>query len=490
MDACAIEEILSCESLPSLPATAVRVLELSQDPDSTVNELAETIRFDQGLSAKILKTVNSSFFGLRTKCATIDKALVVLGLRELRNLALGFSLVPAMEAAYTEGFDPIDYWRRGIYSAVASKIIAQRVAREVADEAFLGGLLQDIGIMAMLQALGDPYEEVLLTAATDHRRLAAAELRAFDMQHPEVGALLARKWQLPDELSVPIRFHERPTAAPNELKEVVSCVALGNSVHQCLTYDDKAACFSRLYDQASRFFGIDNATCDEILKETATAAKEVSRLFELDTGDSVDADALLKKAQELQSEPATEQDNLNHGSVSAVIRDGDLVDPITGVMTRLAIERHLETAYEESKTERTPVSIAIIRLDGFAKLIENEGLEAGDVAAIDITESLEEICEGLENGQLGSFDDATVILLCTSPLPTLTTAVSAWRDSYKGPKRQTTSAGLTGCEGATYDVFTKPKQLLAIAYRAMEAAEKAGGDALRTFEPGKDKRAA
>ncbi len=490
MDACAVEEILSCESLPSLPATAVRVLELSQDPDCTVNELAETIRFDQGLSAKILKTVNSSFFGLRTKCASIDKALVVLGMRELRNLALGFSLVPAMESAYTEGFDPIDYWRRGIYSAVAAKIIAQRVAREVADEAFLGGLLQDIGIMAMLQALGDPYEEVLQTAATDHRRLAAAELRAFDMQHPEVGALLARKWQLPDELSVPIRFHERPTAAPNDLKEVVSCVALGNSIHQCLTYEDKAGCFDRMYAQAQRFFNLDPAACDDILKQTATAAKEVSRLFELDTGEAVDADALLKKAQELQSQPASEQDHLSQGSVSAVVRDGDLVDPITGVKARLAIERKLEENFEQSKADRSPVSIAIIRIDGFAKLIENEGLEAGDVAAIDMTESLRDVCDGLENAELGSFDDATIILLCTASMPALITAVTSWRESYKGKSRPTTSVGLTGCEGASYDVFTKPKQLLAVAYRAMEAAEKAGGNALRTFEPGNDKRAA
>ncbi len=490
MDAYAIEEILSCDSLPSLPATAVRVLELSQDPDCTVNELAETIRFDQGLSAKILKTVNSSFFGLRTKCATIDKALVVLGMRELRNLTLGFSLVPAMESAYTDGFDPVDYWRRGIYSAVAAKIIAQRVAREVADEAFLGGLLQDIGIMAMLQALGAPYEQVLLTAATDHRRLAAAELRAFDMQHPEVGALLARKWQLPDELSVPIRFHERPTAAPGELKEVVRCVSLGNSVHQALTYEDKAACFERLYDQANRYFSLDKTACDEILKQTAAAAKEVSRLFELDTGTAVDADALLKQAKELQAAPATEKDLLSHGSVSSVIRDGDLVDPITGAMTRLAIERHLESVFEQGTVDRTPISLAIIRLDGFAKLIETEGLEAGDVAAIDITESLQNACESLENARLGSFDDATVIVLCTSTLPTLTGVISSWHNAFRGPNRQSTSAGLTGCNGPTYDVFTKPRQLLAIAYRAMETAEKAGGNALRTFEPGNDKRAA
>lgn len=490
MDAYAIEEILSCETLPSLPATAVRVLELSQDPDCTVNELAETIRFDQGLSAKILKTVNSSFFGLRTKCATIDKALVVLGMRELRNLALGFSLVPAMQAAYTEGFDPVDYWRRGIYTAVGAKIVAQRVARQVADEAFLGGLLQDIGIMAMLQALGQPYERVLSSTADDHRRLAAAELHAFDMQHPEVGALLARKWQLPDELSVPIRFHERPTAAPGELKEVVSCVALGNSIHQCLTYENKAACFERLYDQAQRFFNIDRPTCDDMLKQTAAAAKEVSRLFDLDTGAAVDTNALLKKAKELQeAEPEITQD-YDRFAVSAVVRDGDLVDPITGAMTRLAFERYLEKAYEQGLEAKSPVCVAVVRLDHFAQIIENEGLEAGDLAAIDATESLREACKALQEPRLGRFDDATTILLTTSPLPALVATITAWRAMFKGPKRTTTSVGLTGCQGTSYAVFTKPRQLLAVAYKALEAAEGAGGNTLRAFEPGNDKRAA
>lgn len=490
MDAYAIEEILSCETLPSLPATAVRVLELSQDPDCTVNELAETIRFDQGLSAKILKTVNSSFFGLRTKCATIDKALVVLGLRELRNLALGFSLVPAMEAAYTDGFDPVDYWRRGIYSAVAAKIIASQVAKPVADEAFLGGLLQDIGIMAMLQALGQPYLDVLATSRTDHRKLAAAELRAFDMQHPEVGALLARKWQLPDELSVPIRFHERPTAAPPELKQVVSCVALGNSVHQALTYDDKAACLSRLYQQASRFFGLDSSACDEILTQTAKAAKEVSRLFELDTGEAVDPAELLHKAKELQEAPPSEQDQLSRGAVTAVVRDGDLVDPITGAMTRLAIERHLEEAFEQGRTTGSAISTALIRLDGFTKLIEKEGLEAGDVAAIDLIDALTESCHDLAGFHLGRFDDATAIVLANEPMRKLLDVVSTWRDAFKGPGKPTTSIGLTGCDEKSYELFSKPRQLMALAYRTLDAAEKAGGNTLRTFEPGSDKRAA
>ncbi|MGD1915042.1 MAG: HDOD domain-containing protein [Phycisphaerales bacterium] len=490
MDAHAIEEILSCETLPSLPATAVRVLELSQDPDCTVNELAETIRFDQGRSAKILKTVNSSVFGLRTKCATIDKALVVLGMRELRNLALGFSLVPAMEAAYTDEFDPVDYWRRGIYSAVAAKIIAKHVAKQVADEAFLGGLLQDIGIMAMLQALGDPYQEVLGIAASDHRKLAAAELKAFDMQHPEVGALLARKWQLPDELSVPIRFHERPTAAPPELKEVVCCVAIGNTIHQALTYDDKAGCLKRLYDQANRFFGLDADICDEFVKETATAAKEVSRLFELDTGEAVDPTELLSKAKKLQGDPPSQKDELSRGAIDTVVRDGDLIDAITGVMTRLAFERHLETEFESSRESKSPLSVAIIRIDGFASIIENEGLEAGDVAAIDAFETLNDHFEGTPGLRIGRFDDATAVVSTATPIKELVEKASSWRSAFKSSKQHKTSVGITGCASENYNLFSKPRQLLALAYRTLDAAEKAGGDTLRTFEPGSDKRAA
>jgi len=488
----AIEHILSCETLPSLPATAVRVLEISKDPDCSVNELAEVIRFDQGLAAKILRTVNSSLYGLRTKCSTIDKALVVLGLRELRNLALGFSLVPAVQSAANDAFDAVDYWRRGIYSAVGAKIAAGDVAKQVADEAFLGGLLQDIGVMAMLQALGKPYAEVLSAAGGDHRKLAALELRTFDMQHPEVGALLARKWQLPDELVVPVRFHERPTAAPPELADVVRCVALGNHAHRCLTYEDKADCLRRFYDQGRRFYGLDTAACESILERTARAAREVGRLFEVDTGEGVDPDALLAQARALlDQQPSNGQEEYHdRGAASAVVRDGNLVDPITGAMTRLAIERELESAFERSRPERTPLCLALVRLDGYTKLIERAGLEAGDVAAIDAIDSLTEACAPLRDARVGRFDDATIAIVTTSPLPVLTSVLTAWRTGFRGDDHPTTSVGVTACADAGYELFDKAKQVMAIAYKALRAAEGAGGDTIRSFVPGKDKRAA
>ena len=98
-----LEEILSCPSLPSLPAVAVRVIELTSDPNVRLSDLGEMIETDQGLTTKILRTVNSSYYGLRQKCANIQKALVMLGLNPVKSLALSFSLVSAVQDGESEG---------------------------------------------------------------------------------------------------------------------------------------------------------------------------------------------------------------------------------------------------------------------------------------------------------------------------------------------------------------------------------------------------
>ena len=104
-----LEEILSCPNLPSLPAVALRVIELTSNVNVSLKELAETIQNDQGLATKILKTVNSSFYGLRQRCSTIDKAIVMLGLSPVKSLALGFSLVESIDdpadARFAQGTD-------------------------------------------------------------------------------------------------------------------------------------------------------------------------------------------------------------------------------------------------------------------------------------------------------------------------------------------------------------------------------------------------
>src|SRR3982751_5373593 len=120
-----LERILRCPNLPTLPTVAVRVLELTQNVNVSMDDLTATIQNDQGLAAKVLKTVNSSFYGLRRPCASISQAVVLLGLSAVKALALGFSLVSAVGEADDE-FDHVAYWRRGLYTAVAARAIAKQ----------------------------------------------------------------------------------------------------------------------------------------------------------------------------------------------------------------------------------------------------------------------------------------------------------------------------------------------------------------------------
>src|SRR6266513_579116 len=109
--------IEDCSALPSLPAIALPVLELAQKDDSHIAEIAKVISKDPALSSKILRTVNSSFYGRGQKVGTISHALVILGLQSVKTLVLGFSLVTNFTKNKSKGFKHITYWKRSIYSA-------------------------------------------------------------------------------------------------------------------------------------------------------------------------------------------------------------------------------------------------------------------------------------------------------------------------------------------------------------------------------------
>src|SRR5581483_5708684 len=115
------ERIRQCPNLPSLPAVAVQVLELAQKADVDIAEIARIISLDPALSGKILRTVNSSFYGRSQNISTISHALVILGLQSVKTLVLGFSLVTNLAKNKSKGFKHIQYWKRSIYAATAAR---------------------------------------------------------------------------------------------------------------------------------------------------------------------------------------------------------------------------------------------------------------------------------------------------------------------------------------------------------------------------------
>src|SRR5690349_24830686 len=122
-----VERIRQCPNLPSLPTIAMQILELAQKPEVDIAEIARIICKDPALSGKILRTVNSSFYGRSQHVSTISHALVILGLQSVKTLVLGFSLVSNLTKSKSKGFRHLTYWRHSIYSATAARTIATKV---------------------------------------------------------------------------------------------------------------------------------------------------------------------------------------------------------------------------------------------------------------------------------------------------------------------------------------------------------------------------
>jgi diguanylate cyclase (GGDEF)-like protein len=348
-----LEKVLACQTLPSLPAVALRVIELTNSDAVSVKDLTDAIQNDQGISAKLLRTVNSSFYGLRQRCSSINQAIVLLGLSAIKSLALGFSLVSAIDAAKGKGFDFPNYWRRGLYTGISAKLVAKHMGIQNQEEAFLGGLLQDVGMVALHQAMGDDYLRLIASAGEDHRKLAKFESTELETTHADIGALLARRWKLPDELVLPIKFHEKPTSAPQNVAGVCKAVALGNYACDVLTASEPAGPLSRYYEKAQSWAGMTNAQADEVVTSAAGAAKELARLLQLDAAATADPEQILGKAREQLL------------GMSPIEAEETPAKTPAGLADATAFNRVFIAAFEQAKVGSQPLTVMILNLDQY-----------------------------------------------------------------------------------------------------------------------------
>lgn len=186
-------------ALYTLPTVAAEVLRLTNDPRVDVPLLKKCIENDPALAGRLLRVVNSSLFGLSRQVSNLSQALALLGTKPLKLLVLGFSLPRGMfvgvEARVMAG-----YWHHALVKAVAAREIADALSPKLADEAFLVGLLQDLGMLVLIQQLGPPYQEFVEGVNAEGGSLREAERAALGFDHAELSACLLRTWGLPSLL--------------------------------------------------------------------------------------------------------------------------------------------------------------------------------------------------------------------------------------------------------------------------------------------------
>ena len=219
----AVREI---SQIAMLPEITIRIIELVEDPSSTANDLHQVISNDPALCARILKVVNSSFYGLPGQIGSINRAIVLLGLNAVKNIAISASLAKLFRGGQlSPHFSARDLWTHSVATATAAKVIADEMKVASSDEAFLAGLVHDLGIMVEMQYDRQKLIEVIEKVAPDKDGvpagdMLAAEQEVFGATHQDFGRALASKWKFPQSLVDVVSCHHSPMNVTEESRKL------------------------------------------------------------------------------------------------------------------------------------------------------------------------------------------------------------------------------------------------------------------------------
>lgn len=388
MPALSLEQVLGCPSLPSLPTVAVQILELTRDENVKLQAIADLVQHDPALTAKILRTVNSPYYGLVKPCPTIPRAIAYLGLNTVKSLVLSFSLVDLTRQA-SEGFNLVDYWRRCLYSAAAVRHVTALSGTCDPDEAFVTALMQDVGMLALHAVGGDSYQTVVAETAGDHRLLPAVERDAFAIDHAQVGAALGKRWRLPPVMVEVIRQHH--DQEPARHVETVRALLLAHEITAAIILADPRQTTGRIGHRAREWFGFGIEQLKSLTAAAVEDAASLSSLLNVNIGGSSTTDEILTRAEE-----AFIAHQVSMQRSSEMLREENeelavlaLTDPLTKVGNRKRFDEVLTGAFEAARSDCHPLGMIIIDVDHFKRLNDTYGHDVGDAVLKELAARLE-----------------------------------------------------------------------------------------------------
>jgi HD-like signal output (HDOD) protein len=235
LDSKDLKQVLASAQLPALPSSAIRLLELAQDPSNGPAEFAKPIEADAGLLGQVLKFVNSAYFGFSREIGSVQQAISLVGVRTVKNFVLWsavFSLIPNPKFG---PFDLRSLWQDSLRRAVFARAFARRLKLSNAEDLFAAALLQDMAIPLLLKSLPDEYEKLIERRVTERMRLSTLEREVFGWDHAEAAAALCRNWGLPEEFAILIERHPNLDELLNgdKAQRDAGCVAVAALLPAC-----------------------------------------------------------------------------------------------------------------------------------------------------------------------------------------------------------------------------------------------------------------
>jgi len=389
------KSILTNPALPSLPTVALEVLDLASRDDVDLRDFEKTIERDQAMSVRILRAVNSSYYGLGRRCGSIRQAVAYLGIQTVKSLVLGFSLERAMDFGDDEiTFDFTSYWRRSFITSSAARAFSMVSNGVDTEEAFIAGLIHDIGMVGAWRVHGDRYLQMIDMAHGDHDELMRIEHRVLDMDHSRLGSLMAEFWRLPSEIVDSISNHHENPVSMSKSDDMVKVVRLSVMLVDFLerVQGHSASDLTDIENTALQWFGIDRETFVDLVESIVCDAGDLAKALKIDAGRMPPVEAILHRAKRLSEEiPGNDEFRIEN-------TDLDSIDSVTGLPGRDALVSDLESCFRTTRCSKgdlgsSNISLLLIGIDEVRRINEELGDLGGDCVLSHVADVVREVTD-------------------------------------------------------------------------------------------------
>jgi len=391
-----LRSIFARAKVPTNPAIAAEILRLADEPTSSAEQFAEAIRADAALSARLLEMANAAMYAQREPVTTIRRAVTVMGLRRLRMVALGFQLVAHLDRLGGSRIDLKSFWQHSVLRACLAREIAAEVVPSHAEEAFVIGLLQDCGILLLVQVLGDDYAALYASRNLSPTAFHVGERKRFSHDHVEAIRIVADEWHLPEVIAEPLGHHHAPIALGPESTEVQRLSAVSYFVGSLPLICELAPAPSEpaLQEYARAALGLEAPALRACLERAGDAYCHVAPLLAEKLPEDLDVTDLLNQANRHLSHAATEaqtraeqveaqrnrirRQQAQLKTALGQYRERAARDPLTRLLNRGGLMEATLTCIRECRDRNLALAVYFLDLDGFKIVNDGFGHHIGD----------------------------------------------------------------------------------------------------------------
>jgi two-component system, cell cycle response regulator len=394
------------KDLPVLSGSIAEILSLTEGVELNISRISEVIKRDVSLSAAILRITNSSAFGLVRKVTTIDHAVAFLGFLSVRNIALGvgvFNMFPPKEKDFLA-----KVWQRSLVTALAARELCKLTGKgKRKEDAFTMGLLLDIGFLAFYGF--DKFKAVRLLGEAEKSGISNLEDEkvSIGLDHVETGALLAHKWNLPEEIILAmVHHHSEPlnNSMEPDKGSLDSIIYLASIVGDIFYFGNKRENLKRFTDGCQKLLSLTPDETDSLLKNMHPQLAEVASYFNIAIGSANTYEEILCMVSEEIVNITVSNEAIKHHLVHAFEREKTLSvqleeanrnlkilaskDALTGLYNRQFLNEWLEKEWLRAKRYDYPLSVVMTDVDNFKRVNDNYGHHAGDIVLKKIAEAM------------------------------------------------------------------------------------------------------